>query len=298
MKKHSSIDQLIRDLNDNSITSQKKADILIEIIDLESQSDDADMELIEECFDYLEFLTNSEAEIETRKGQLPDRLQRTYQKAADMENDSEDQLVPKIQPVARKRRFRKAGIAAAIIAATLLISMTTLTVIARVNGYNDPWEWLSKHWEEYLQLDNGGQLTGDGITVIRQTETIVYPDMESWLKEENLNLLYPSDLPEGIRLDHINQSARGEGEVDIYFVFSTPEVSFHAKNHDLDQYEIHEEDMEIIEINEYCFSILYTPEIEFAYHAYCIVDNFAYGIGCQDRDTLLILINHLKGIKS
>lgn len=301
MKKDLSTDQLISELNDASITNKKKTDILMKIIDLESEKPDANMELIEECFDYLEFLTNSEAELEARKEQLPDLLRRTYQKAADMEDDSNDQIVPQIRPAVRRRRFRKAGIAAAIIAAVLLISMTSLTVIARVNGYDSTWEWLSKHWEEYLGLNNGEQMTIDGITVIRETETIIYPDIESWLKEENLNILYPADLPEDVRLDHINQSARGEGEVSITLVFNTPEVIFNAQNYDLSSFEIHEEDMEIIEADGYRFGILYIPDISemvCAYNAYFTVDNFAYIIGCQDRDTLLILINHLKGIKS
>lgn len=297
MKKHSSVDQLIRDLNDNTITNKKRADILIKIIDLESQNDEADMDLIEECFDYLEFLTNSEAEIETRKGQLPDRLQRTYQRAANMENDSKNQFVSKIQPVARKRRFRKTGIVAAIIAASLLISITTLTVIARVNGYGNMWEWLSVHLDEIFQFNSGEVNTIDGITVIREKNSMQYPDIESWLYEEDFDILYPSLLPNDVKIEEILLSTRSAEEVNILFNFNTLNISFYAQNYDLAHYEI-SEGMEIIEANGYRFGVLYTPEIDFNYHAYCIVDNFAYNIGSQDRDTLFYLINHLKGSES
>ena len=295
MKKERSMDQLLNELNNNSLTDRERAEILAQILDTEMEKPEAeaDMDLIQECFDYLELLNHSDAEIEARKAQLPDRLQRTYQKAAETESNATDPLVPGIRPVKRKRRFRKAAIAAAIVAAILLVAMTSLTVIARVNGYKDPWEMIFAHWEEYLNLRNGEQMSHDGITVIRYTDNKFYPDIESWLKEEKLDMFYPSVSPDGLRLDHVNETDPSKEEVDIVFVYAPADVYFRAQNFNLAYFELHE-GMEIIEVNGYRAGILYNPDIPHPYSAYLTVDNFAYSIGAQDRDTLLFMLEHLK----
>lgn len=289
MNKKISVDQLLQELGKNSISSREKADILIQIINIESakSEEDADMDLIQECVEFLNLLTNSEREIEAQQDQLPYRLQRIYQKAA-AEGISKNKVI-------RKRRFRSLGIAAAVFVAVLLITVTSLSVIARVNGYGSTLEWIYAHLNQVFQSAPGEENNIDGITVIRETETKHYPNIESWLQEENLDILYPSLLPDGVSIDRIYQSTREEGEVSVIFSFNTPDIRFLAQNYDLNHFEIME-DMEVIEANGYYFGSFSTPDG--SYQAFCIFDNIAYGIECTDRDTLLTLINHLKGIKS
>ena len=290
MKKELSMDMLLTELNNNSLTNGEKAEILTTIIDLESEKPDGDMDLIRECLDFLAYLNGEESV--TDEEQRTERLQRIYRKAADGEGKGAEE--GKKRPVGRRRRLRKAAIVAAIIAGILLVAMTSLTVIARVNGYDSTWEWIADHWGEYLKLGHGEQTTIDGITIIREKDTKIYPDIESWLKEENLGILYPSVLPGDIKIDEIIENTRGEGEVSITLVFNTPAINFNAQNYDLSYFETHEEDMEVIELNGYRFGILYIPELESAYNAYYTVDGFAYFIGCQDRDTLLFMLENLK----
>ena len=303
MKKETSVDQLLRELENDAVANDQRADILSKIIDIESEKSEADMDLIQECFDYLELLKNSEPEIAERRERIPYHLQRSYQKAADVSSPFKNLDFSKIQqhsPI-RKRRIRTIGVAAAVFISILLLAATSLTVIARVNGYGNMWDWLYNHLNEIFQIVPGEMQTIDGITVVRENDSKIYPNIEAWLQEENLDLLYPSSLPDNVKIERILQTTRGEGEINIMFSFNTPDVSLYAQNYDLAHYEIPSEipeDMEVIEANGYRFGILYTPEIDFNYHAYCIVDNFAYSIGCTERDSLLNLIYHLKGIES
>ena len=287
MKKELSMDMLLNELNNNSLSNGEKAEILTTIIDLESEKPNGDMDLIRECLDYLADLNNEESAESAE--QLPERLQRIYQKAAEEESTAKE----KKQSIGRKRRFRKATIVAAIVAAILLITMTSLTVIARVNGYGNAWEMFADHWREYLKLGNGDEMTYDGFTFIRHTETKIYPDMESWLKEENLNILYPSVLPDGVRVEEIDETPYAEGEIEFLFLFNTQEIHFYVSNYKPDRYEI-PDGMETIEANGYRFGILYSPELPAPYRARTIVDGFAYSIGAQDRDTLFFLLENLK----
>lgn len=282
MNKKISVDQLLQELEKDSITSRERADILIKIINIESakSEEEADMDLIQECIEFFNLLSNREEEIEAQKDQMHYRLQQIYQRAAE-DDTSKNTII-------RKRRFRSIGLAAAVFVAILLIMVTSLTVIARVNGYNSTLEWIYAHLNQIFQSDRGEENVIDGITVIREAETKNYPDIESWLQEENLDILYPSILPDGVSIDRIFQSTRGAGEVRIIFTFNTPDVRLLAQNYDLDHYEI-TEDMEVIEVNGYCFGILSTPDG--GYQAYCTFDNTAYDIVCSERDTLLTLIN-------
>lgn len=294
MKQDRSTDRLLTELNNDSLTDRERAEILVQILDMEFEKPEAeaDMDLIRECFDYLELLDHSDAEIEARKAQLPDRLQRTYQKAAEMENGANDPLVSEIRPVARKRRFRKAAIAAAIVAAALLIAATSLTVIARVNGYDNPLEWI---WDEYRKLSNGEQITIDGVTIIRYDDNVIYPDIETWLKEEKPDILFPSVLPDGIQVREVDQSYIGEGKVELRILFDPPKVSFMAINDYLDMFDPREEDMEILEMNGYRVGIFSEPEdTHLQFYAHFIADGYAYSITAQDRDTMLLILENLK----
>lgn len=298
MKKELTIDRLLAELNNDSLTDRERAEILTQILDIELEKPEAeaDMDLIQECFDYLELLNNSDAEIEARKEQLPDLLQRTYQKAAEPESDAA--LVSEIQPAKRKRRFRKAGIAAAIIAVVLLIAATSLTVIAKVKGYEDPWDMILAHLDE---LFHGGEMSTNDFTIVFPKENKSYPDMETWLKEDPVDILYPSVLPDGIRVNAIVRCIYGEGDVrhegdmELRIAFDPKEITFTACNYDLDKVTLDVEDIEVIEINGYHIGILYTPGATMCpYNAHFVVDGFVYTIGAPDRDTLLFVLKNLK----
>ncbi len=295
MNKQTSVDQLLLDLEKNSISDREKADILIRIIEIESSKSekDADMELIQECVEFLNILTNSEEEIEMQESQAADRLQQIYQKAADDTTPVNTGLT-KHQPGIRKRRLRFFGLIAASFAVVILIAATSLTVIARVNGYGNMWEWLSEHLSEIFQVEPEKDHTIEGITVIRGTDTKTYSNMESWLQEESWDILYPSELPDGVWLDHILLVSHGEGETSIFWSFNTTDVRFSAQNFDLASFEP-TENMEILEIGGYRFGIFSRPDG--TYQASCVIGDFAYSIECANHENLLFLINHLKGIE-
>lgn len=284
MKKELSMDMLLAELNNNSLSNGEKAEILTTIIDLESEKPDGDMDLIRECLDYLADL-NGEESAESAEQQA-ERLQRIYQKVADGEGAAKG----KKQPIGRKRRLRNAAIIAAIVAAILLITMTSLTVIARVNGYDDVFEWITAHWQE---LPSNGHIMSGDTEFIWYKDYKSYYDIESWLEEEELDLLYPSVLPDGVQLAYIARFITDEG-IDFSYVFDPPQIFVNVQNYDLDNFEIKDK-MEIIEVNGYRMGILNVPhDPSYKYYAYFLYGDFAYTIGAADRDTLLFLLENLK----
>lgn len=295
MNNQASIDQLFHKLENDAISDREKADILTKIIDIESSKPekDADMELIQECIEFFNVLTNSENEIKMHESQLPARLQQIYQKAADA-NTFANTCLSQSRPFSRKRRSRSLGIAAASFAAIVLIVATSLTVIARINGYGNMWEWVSVHLNEIFHINSGDDGSIDGITVVLGNETTTYSDVESWLRKEDIDILYPSVLPDDVKLERILQSNYGEDEMDIIWVFNTPDVRFTVQNYALSNFELLD-NAEIVEASGYRFNILYHSDV--GHQAFCIIGNYAYSIECTDRESLFTILNHLKGIQ-
>lgn len=284
MKKELSVDMLLNELNNDSLTNGEKAEILATVIDLESEKPDGDMDLIRECLDYLAFLNGEESAAEAE--QQAERLQRIYQKAADGEGAAKG----KKSSAGRKRRLCKVGVVAAIIVGILLVAMTSLTVIARVNGYDDVFEWITAHWQE---LPSNGHIMSGDTEFIWYKDYKSYYDIESWLEEEELDLLYPSVLPDGVQLAYIDRYITDEG-IDFAYVFDPPQIFVNVQNYDLDHFEIKDK-MEIIEVNGYRMGILNIPnDPSYKYYAYFPYGDFAYNIGAPDRDTLLFLLENLK----
>lgn len=91
MKKNIKTDTLIKELEKDATPNIRKAEILMAIIDieLEEHQDKADMDLIEECLDFLGFLNNSE---ESDRKTPENHLLRIYQKAQNKTAHAENSI--------------------------------------------------------------------------------------------------------------------------------------------------------------------------------------------------------------
>lgn len=289
MKEYPSTESLLQKLEADSVTNREKAELLTQIIDIESEKpkEEADVDLIEACFAYLETILHEEAEIAERQKQLPGQLQLIQQKAA-------ERTASRKNPRKPARRKRIIGILAAVFVTILLVA-TSLTVIARVNGYESMGEWVSMHLKELLQLEPGKKHEMDGFTVVHGTDNKTYSSVEAWMQEESWDVLYPSDLPDNVRVDRVSLVSRSEDEILIAWVFNTPDVQFCVQNFDLAKLEP-VDTVEIVEINGYRFGILAQPEG--AYQATGVIEDFAYFMKCTNYEDLLFLLHHLKGMET
>lgn len=289
MKKYPSIESLLQKLENDSVTNSEKAELLTQIIDIESEKpkEEADVDLIEACFAYLETILHEESEIAERKKQLPGQLQRIQQKAA-------ERTASRKNPRKPARRKRIIGILAAVFVTILLVA-TSLTVIARVDGYESMGEWVSIHLKELLQLESGKKHEIDGFTVVHGKDTKTYSSVEAWMQEESWNIVYPSDFPDNVRVDHILLDYRSEDEIAIHWIFNPSDVYFSAQNFDLAILEP-VDTVEIVEINGYRFGILAQPDG--SYQASGVIEDFAYFMKCTNYEDLLFLLHHLKGMET
>lgn len=187
-----------------------------------------------------------------------------------------------------KLRFRRfAGVACAMLIIAVILGMT-ITVMARVSGYNSASEWLSDHMGEVLGWGPGAH-EKEGITIYRGETSKDYGSIEELLSKEELDILYPSALPDGIKLRSVSITEFNNGEFTISFIFDTDSIGISISNFDLSSHIFNTDDK--VTVNGVEFGISHISEW---YQADCITGNYAYTITSYDYDSLIYLLNSMK----
>ena len=276
--------------------TQEKIDLLLTIIDKElaKPEEEADFALVQTCLRQLAALSGERRTVS--EGALSAGLRKIYEKAGKTPDDlsrksSNDH---KNAAPARRKIMGKLLKITAVAAAVLLTAFSSVTVIARVDGYDNPMEWIDYHWSEILKLAPGTHDIG-GVTVTIGEKSQRYSSVEEWIQETKLDILYPGVLPEGVKIDYITQTFYNENDFDIEFVFKPLTISLGICNFDLSMFQP-SGNYEIIEIENRRFEIMPAPKK--GYQATCVSNGFAYSIYADNYDDLVTIIQNMKGIQS
>lgn len=167
----------------------------------------------------------------------------------------------------------------------------TITTMAGAAGYSDAYDWIKDNMAAVFGWGSGSYDV-DGITVIKGNETNRYESVEDFMKEENIDILYPSSLPEGVVLKTVVMTEYGDGKYAVIFQYNSNNISISIYNFDLYLSDIPEPN-ETIKIGEYEYTITYLSKN--SYQANCIIDQYAYTIVSSDYNDLINIINSMKG---
>ena len=146
--------------------------------EMDKPEDEIDMELIAECDAYLAELL---ADTEISDEQMTANIAKIKGKACHTK-----------APETRTRRMpRPRRLIAAILAAVLLIG-GTLTAYAFVPAFRDM-------VRNVLNLGKGSTMDDGGVTFIYSGKRSTYESIEELIQKENIDILYPHNLPEGLK---------------------------------------------------------------------------------------------------
>lgn len=173
----------------------------------------------------------------------------------------------------------------------MLVLGMTVTTMAGAAGYSNAYDWIKDNMAAIFSW-GPGSYDVDGITVIKGNETNRYESVEDFLKEENIDILYPSSLPEGVVLQTVVMTEYGDGKYAVIFQYNSNNISISIYNFDLYLSDIPEPN-ETIKIGEYEYTITYLSKK--SYQANCIIDQYAYTIVSSDYNDLINIINSMKG---
>lgn len=273
-KIQSNCDSVIQESFFESATDEQKVRALNIIIDreLEKPENEVDMELVRSCMDTIENIHGCVRERSNKE--LKENLKRITSSQSERHYST-----------FKYRRFVR--VACVMLIVTVVLSMSVI-VMARVARYSSTLEWISDHIEEILGWSSGTH-EKDGITIYRGDTSKYYNSIEELLSKEDLDILYPSSLPGGIKLQSVSITEFDGNEFTLTFIFSNDSIGISVYNFDLSSHIFDTEDTVTINGIEYRVS-----HISEWYQADCVTDKYAYTITSLDYDNLIYLLNSMK----
>ena len=272
-------------LDMNRATREQKIQWLCQIIDNETDKpeEETDFALIGECSAYLRELSDKAAEA------TKEQKQRILQQIKAHHNQTAKHITKVLRP-----SWRKMGKVVAIAAAVATILVSTLTVLAKVNGYSSAWEYVKENVQKIIGLDAGDRMNEGNITLIKHDSVVAYNSIEELLQTEGYDIMYPSELPKDIKITKISQQII-DADYTLYSIqFTDSDISmmistqFNVSQEDLKQYECYETStihffIEKISDNEY--------------QAIGQDERYEYLICNDDYETLVNILKGMKGLK-
>ena len=272
-------------LNMNKATKEQKIQWLCQMIDNETDKpeDEMDFALIDECSAYLRELSDKAAEAPK------EQKQRILQQIKAHHNQTAQKSAKVLHPSWKTPR-KIIAIAATIV---LLLALT-LTVIAKVNGYSNAWEYVRENLQKIIGLDAGDRVNEGNITLIKGEESIAYSSIEELMQTEGYDILYPATLPEGIEITKVSQQIVNEDYTLFSVQFNDPNLSIVIST----KRNILAEDLE--EYTPYptaamTFYLEKTPEN--SYQAVGYDARYEYLICSDNYDVLVEILNNMKGLE-
>ena len=261
--------------------------------------DEIDMDLVNECQEELdELMQEIRAERASAQdatasakpeyaGNLASRGRVEFIKAR---NDEKAHMAQSHQV---NRRFSKRLAVAAAAAVIILTSFAALSVVAVSQGYASAFAYVSAMAQDLFNMNDGEVVEDGDITVIRNGNTERYSSIKDFVDECNLDIMYPTNLPEGLTIQNVVMADFGDGKVCINFIFNNTNTSILINNY----YSIEQEDLEsnyssIIETN--CGNF-YVVKKDIIYQGICYKGSNEYIIYADNYYHLVTLINSLGG---
>lgn len=271
-------------LNMSKATKEQKIQWLCQIIDNETDKpeDEIDFALIGECSAYLRELSEKAAEA------TKEQKQRILQQIKARHNQTATKSAKVLRP-----NWRKMGKIVAIAATVAAILLSTLTVLAKVNGYSSAWEYVKENIQKIIGMDAGDRMDDGGITLIKNDEAVAYQSIEELLEKENLDILYPSELPNSIRITQVSQQLISEDYTmySIHFNALEQSIAISSKRNFSEEYL--EQYRELV----YPFFTVYiVKEENEMYQAVFFDGKYEYLICCNNYEVLIDILNSMKGV--
>ena len=111
----------------------------------------------------------------------------------------------------------------ALIAAGILLLLLSAPVVAAVIGNTTIGDIIRRMGEDFFKLPYDTPIDIDGITVIRNSSFTSYTEIGDFLKHEGVSVLWPTWLPEGLKIKEIIVNHENES---IAYNFNSDEYSF------------------------------------------------------------------------
>ena len=257
---------------------------LFAIIDaeLDKAPKDRDYDLIAECSEFESELPGSG--IELSESEYVAGLERIMAQTPATEHKVTKILEP-------KKKTKKTVRIVAILAASNAALILSLTVAASVQG-KTICQFVSDNFKSILCMDSGDKLNNNSITLVKNGEIISCTSIADAVKLIDENMLYPTYLPEGVKIEKIvATNVDEESQLKIFYITNDNSLSITIYANS-DSEHLNWENSIVYKNDFIDFYIV--PTIDGNYQAVGLYNDMRYSIKHNDYDEL---INMLDGIK-
>ena len=270
--------------SNNNLDNQdfiKKLELLCDL-EVEKPVEEMDVSLVMACVELILELRGETVNF------TPEEVEEKVRKIPFVEETTTLNTPPKsVKGRSTKVKSRKILLIAAII--SILIAIFAVSSIA----FDwDIFDELKNRFGTVFNVPVNQEIDANGITVVIRGEFVTYDTIEDALKSENINILYPSKLPENTSLIELNLYKKNQSD-KIMFVFNDEKFVYSVVlNEEFPEY-VYSDATEIILINNLkCYLIemsdLGVVQIYFKY------SNNLYMLSYTDKQELIEIINNLK----
>lgn len=277
-----------------SLTNDELISLLYKIIDteLEKTDDEADEDLIAECSDFIEELnsdspTFSDAEIDQKLQALYAKAKAEKAKSLTLKESSQNAVSS--PRWITKRKLKWIGITAAA-----LVTISTITVAATTDFFSKAWNYVTTNVQKIVGMKPGEKMDESGITIIKNSGAQNYKSIEELLKQEKIEILYPSVLPGKIQLKKIIQNYETKDTYTLEFIFNIDELNIMVSNYYENSLDLWT-DPTIYETSVMNFYIKELPDS--LYQAIGQYKGYEYCITYNNYNDLIYILDNLKGIE-
>lgn len=260
---------------------------LFAIIDAELEKDpeDRDYDLIEQCSDFEAELPLSDSDIELSESELAAGLERIKARIPAAECKETKILEPKKKP-------KKSVRIIAVLAASLAVLILSVTVAAAVQG-KPVLQFISDNVKAILGMDAGDKLEDRSITLVKYGESLQYSSVEEAISSLEYRILYPSYLPEGVKIERIVVTDNGQGGMKIVFITNDINLSLDVTN----SYQTNPENWNEAIIYNVGSIEFYIIEKLGTYQAIGYSDDLEYNVMYHNYDELINILDGIKEIE-
>jgi len=259
---------------------------IMKLIDEELDKDDCDMELIDRYNAILDEIDGPNyAPDPERKKQTLAELDRAYKEAASKHEKLERNSV-KI-----KRRFNFLNWKIAVAACLCFIVVTPLAVSA-FSGTN-PVELIASLGRRIFQMEENTPYNYGEMTFIRNGESQTYESIQECLKQENIDILYPSWLPDGTKIESVRVTNNPDGDI-VLFQFNNDFIMLSAELYTIDLSVYINSDKYKLETLNGIECYIESSEAISYYNVIFVQDNCTYNMSIKDIEILPLIMENLK----
>lgn len=250
--------------------------------EMRKPDEEMDIDLVEECLAYIELVMGEDTKFDEKT------LDAKYKETLAKTSPKQDARPVKITR-SKKRSVRKFFF---VLAATITVLFTTLTIAAKICGYKNAWEFIRQKALEMKNFNTGEIVEESGFTLIGNNREEEFKSFEDFLTTENLNILYPQPLPQELHVETIYKYTLGDGKNSYAIMFNKTDVSLIISNYssvDIDSFAF----VETFLTAGGTFYIIQNENN--TYQAICQTNNMEYIVNTSDYDTLMLLLQNTKG---